>query len=132
MHDGTHAPELIRLYDLLSRLPMYESSRDELEGDGICLGVTNTPAPRARGIISKATWDSFELVCEIMHILRSLPGWPPDFPTTSLQVNTGTTTIHTDKPNIGMSCTLSIGSFTGGELWLEGDIFDTFATPMIF
>ena len=120
------------MYSLLAQLNITTSSRKELDGGGICLGVTNTPAPNAKGVISKVTWDSYALVREIMWVLRSVPGWPEDFPTTSLQVNSGSTAVHADKPNIGMSCTLSVGSFSGGELWLEGDLIDTFTKPTIF
>ena len=75
------------------------------------MGVTNTPAPSARAIISRATKEDFDLLRDLLNAIRELPSSPRNFPVTSLQVNTGATTIHTDKPNVGMSCTFTIGSF---------------------
>ena len=74
----------------------------------------------------------YELVQRILWHLRSLPTWPVDFPFTSVQVNTGATRVHVDKPNVGLSCTFSLGSFDHGELWMDGEVIDTFANPFIF
>ena len=127
-----HGEEWLEVFKLLSCLDIRPSSGSELDGNGICLGVTNTPAPNPHGIISRVTLQDVSLTCRLLNAICLLPGWPRNFPMTSLQINTGRTSVHVDKPNIGLSCTFSIGSFSGGELWLDGEVIDTFANPMIF
>lgn len=58
---------------------------------------------------------------------------PPFIPWTAIQVNLNyQTSIHIDKNNIGLSYSLSFGDFTGGELVIAGEPFQTRYSPIIF
>jgi hypothetical protein len=58
---------------------------------------------------------------------------PPFIPWTAIQVNHNyQTSKHIDGNNIGLSYSVSFGDFTGGELVVAGEPFQTRLTPIIF
>lgn len=58
---------------------------------------------------------------------------PPFIPFTAIQVNHNyQTTKHIDGNNIGLSLSVSFGDFTGGELVVAGQPFQTRYSPIIF
>jgi hypothetical protein len=58
---------------------------------------------------------------------------PPYIPWTAIQVNHNyQTSEHVDGNNIGLSYSLSFGDFTGGELVIAGEPFQTRYKPIIF
>lgn len=58
---------------------------------------------------------------------------PPFIPWTAIQVNKNyQTNPHVDGNNIGLSFSVSFGEFTGGELVVEGEPFQTRYSPIIF
>ena len=58
---------------------------------------------------------------------------PPYIPWTAIQVNHNyQTNPHVDGNNIGLSYSVSFGDFTGGELVVEGEPFQTRYSPIIF
>lgn len=58
---------------------------------------------------------------------------PPFIPFTAIQVNLNyQTSKHIDKNNIGLSLSVSFGDFTGGELVIAGNPFQTRLSPIIF
>ena len=58
----------------------------------------------------------------------------PDFiPWTAIQVNKNYQTIpHRDAHNIGLSFSFSFGDFSGGELVVDGQPFQTRLAPLVF
>jgi len=58
---------------------------------------------------------------------------PPFIPFTAIQVNHNYQTAkHIDSNNIGLSLSVSFGEFTGGELVIAGEPFQTRYAPIIF
>ena len=55
------------------------------------------------------------------------------FPFTSIHINHNVTCPpHRDSANQTLSCVISYGNYTGGELVIEGEIVNAFETPIIF
>ena len=66
--------------------------------------------------LSRHTRRYEKLVKDLCAALRNLA---PDFTFTSLQVNFGyAAKMHIDKNNLGESCAISLGNFSGGTLWV--------------
>jgi hypothetical protein len=58
---------------------------------------------------------------------------PDEIPFTTIVVNHNyKTKKHIDKNNIGYSLTVSLGDFTGGELVVDGNTYQTKYNPLIF
>ena len=115
---------------ILSSIVIAESSRPELQGGGICVGVTNvksTCIPK----IGTHTYAYESEVSALICAFRSLSCWP-GVPFTSIQMNTGRTSVHVDKPNVDLSTTFSVGDFSGGSLWLDGESIATWHSPLVF
>jgi hypothetical protein len=72
---------------------------------------------------------------ELYHVLVQLGAMivPPFIPFTAIQVNHNYQTAkHIDGNNIGLSLSVSFGDFTGGELVIAGQPFQTRLSPIIF
>jgi hypothetical protein len=56
-----------------------------------------------------------------------------NFPFTSIHINHNVVCPpHRDTKNQTKSCIVSFGEYTGGELVIEGEIFNTFENPVTF
>lgn len=55
------------------------------------------------------------------------------FPFTSIQVNKNCQCPpHKDKSNVGDSCLVSFGEYTGGHIYIEGVKYNAYHNPIIF
>ena len=55
------------------------------------------------------------------------------FPFTSIHINHNVTCPpHRDSANQTLSCVISYGNYTGGELVIEGEVMNAFETPFTF
>jgi hypothetical protein len=114
-----------KIESVLFGLELFASSRTELEGEGLCFGLT------ARGI-SKHLVQQEPEISSLVFLLKSLDSWPQDFFFTSLQINKGSTSTHRDTGNFGDSCTFSVGAFDGGGLILDDTHYVTYQRPLVF
>lgn len=114
-HMWTHS--LIPACKIYRKLPPMTRvvARTAEDAKGICLGITagSGRIPYSRAIPSGAA----ELVLAVKSLLAETD---PEFTFTSLQlVANERAKLHTDRGNVGMSKTVSLGPFCGGELCIH-------------
>ena len=70
---------------LLDTLDLEPSSRRSVVGDSVCVGLAENRQTHA-AIVTKWTRRNREAVKRLNGLLRRLPGWPPQFSWTALQI----------------------------------------------
>lgn len=133
----THAPVSPRLFDRLLSMMVYENVPLNRErgnsgaGRSVCYGIVGKrcmpPGPSRWNKKRPEVW------AELQKIAESLPvpeGW------TSCVLNQDYVALpHYDSGNVGPSCIVSFGCYTGGELVLDGSggrtEINTFLTPVV-
>lgn len=123
------------IYDTL--LPLLEKTTIQLSsnrknsghGRSQSFGYGNTRKTGFTNFKNNAKYP--ELYKMLLHLGKQIV--PKEIPFTSVVVNHNyQTKKHIDKNNIGYSLTLSFGNFTGGELVIDGDKYQTKDNPIIF
>ena len=109
------------LRGLLESLPLQLSTRPLVRGFSSCFGASSSgglhPAPK----ITRNTRRHLDAVAAINKALQQYKGFPGGFPYTSLQIGRNHQVgSHTDKDNVGPSLAFSCGSFSGGDLVVDG------------
>ena len=110
-----------KIIEQIRGLEILKSTRPEVEGRSSCFGVSSTGGRDAKVTITANLQKSATIISEINRLLRQLPGFPPDFAYSSLQIgHDATSKLHTDKGNLGPSLHANLGTFSGGELVVDG------------
>jgi hypothetical protein len=92
------------------------------------LGITRA---RFSGIVGLSHYS--KKYPELYQALKELGESICTFPFTSIHVNHNVTCPpHRDSSNQTLTCIISYGDYTGGELVIEGEIHNTFETPVTF
>jgi hypothetical protein len=105
---------------LLRTLPLTECKRAEINGVSSAFGLTSTGGSSPQLIIGKSSRLSQSILQELNVAICGLPGYPPGFLYTSLQVGRNQIVKkHCDSRNMGLSVSFSLGKFTGGMLVVD-------------
>ena len=109
-----------RLRSLFDSFVVHKSSRPEVTGCSVCVGLTSSggfkPSPTISSLTVKFAKEVKELINLIVQFL------PKDFHFTSIQCGRNTSVKkHRDVGNLGISAGLAMGDFShGGVLCVEG------------
>lgn len=121
------------MYELLKQYYIpYKNGRNNRRGfpkhRSMTLGITKA---RFSGIVRLSYYSKKYPM--LYQVLRKYGETICDFPFQSIHVNCNVICPpHRDTSNQTKSCIVSFGEYTGGELVIEGEIFNTFENPIIF
>ena len=115
----------------MKRMTITASAREELAGDGMCVGAASQ-GRSGKPCITKHTVIDESLIVGLTVLLKSLSTWPSECMMYIIQINTGSTGWHCDKGNVGPSVALSVGNFVGGALLINDRCITTWISPAVF
>lgn len=109
-HDVPHG-----LVETLRTMPGYQRRNSKImRNKTIVLGFTRSIVYGPS--VSQATRQNSETVATLLALLRN---HAPDFKVSSILINCNfCRLLHTDKGNLGETHMLTVGDFTGGDLWI--------------
>ena len=104
------------LLTILDGLHLHPSTRASVKGLSVCAGMVLARGS-SKPIITRWTRRYAKAVRRLNALLPQLPGWPPSFRWSALQLARDTVVEeHEDANNAGPSIAVSVGNFRGGDL----------------
>ena len=114
-HDDVTGEVWERLRALMDSLTLERSSRKSVIGNSVCAGLA-THRRTKKAFVTRWTSRYQDKVRQINELLRTLPGWPPAFRWTALQLASDTIVEeHTDSNNLGPSVSVAVGDYEGAR-----------------
>jgi hypothetical protein len=118
---------LLRAYKRY-KIPIYGERKNSGKGVSQSMGILSR---RNYGVGESRNNDSYPDILREAHKLAAIIC--PQIPYTTIAVNINyEALVHTDKNNIGPSCVVAFGDYTGGELVVDNIEYDIRHRPFIF